>query len=551
MRRLIVFGSILLPMLVVVADAAFDRWQGPRFRAEWAGPAPEERRTVVGAQVEPAPVVRILDEAGMPLEGAPVRWEVSAGTAGPERSVTDSTGTATVRWVLGEEPGTQWLRAIGPRGAETRLEVVARVGSPAALVPAGIEVGDSSRLRVAVRVTDRFGNPVPTALVGWSLRSVDSAVVLDSSRTDSEGVAVVVWSVTPEPGDSARATLANDSTVSLVLGLAVPPDSVAPAVPAMQDSLPPALAPDSAPGGDRVPGPVMVWAQRMSGTPPARQGHSFVWDPASRVGWVFGGRGRSDRNDLWSWGSGGWEEAAAESDGPRPSPRRDHSAAPDGRRGFLLFGGRGEAGVLGDTWHWDGAAWSPVSTSGAPSERFGHAMAWDPGRSRVVLFGGQGPSDELLDDTWEWDGTRWRARNPGNGPAARVGHAVAFDAARGRMVLFGGLTGTGPAGDTWEWDGEVWREVTPDRSPPGRTGHVLVYDQDRQRVVLFGGQGTQGLLGDTWEWDGQRWVAVRVEETPSGRRSGGAIYDVRRGRLILYGGRGNRVHSDTWEYRLP
>jgi len=119
------------------------------------------------------------------------------------------------------------------------------------------------------------------------------------------------------------------------------------------------------------------------------------------------------------------------------------------------------------------------------------------------------------------------------------------------MVLFGGLTGTGPAGDTWEWDGEVWREVTPDRSPPGRTGHVLVYDQDRQRVVLFGGQGTQGLLGDTWEWDGQRWVAVRVEETPSGRRSGGAIYDVRRGRLILYGGRGNRVHSDTWEYRLP
>jgi hypothetical protein len=58
--------------------------------------------------------------------------------------------------------------------------------------------------------------------------------------------------------------------------------------------------------------------------------------------------------------------------------------------------------------------------------------------------------------TWEWDGAHWTARQD-IGVSARFGHAMAFDTVRQRVVLFGGLAQpdnadpAGPAkGDTWE-----------------------------------------------------------------------------------------------------
>jgi hypothetical protein len=42
-----------------------------------------------------------------------------------------------------------------------------------------------------------------------------------------------------------------------------------------------------------------------------------------------------------------------------------------------------------------------------PSPRYGHAMAYEAARQRVVLFGGSGGSSALLNDTWGWDGVAW------------------------------------------------------------------------------------------------------------------------------------------------
>ena len=54
-------------------------------------------------------------------------------------------------------------------------------------------------------------------------------------------------------------------------------------------------------------------------------------------------------------------------------------------------------------------------------------------------------------DTWEWDGTAWTQRSPASAPSPQQGHAMAYDAARGRVVLFGGHDSF-RRGDTWEWD---------------------------------------------------------------------------------------------------
>ena len=79
-------------------------------------------------------------------------------------------------------------------------------------------------------------------------------------------------------------------------------------------------------------------------------------------------------------------------------------------------------------------------------------MAYDMARARVVLFGGSlvggGPTGGASMDTWEWTGVSWIHRPVGIAPPARFGHAMAYDWARGRVVVFGGNTGSTQLDDT-------------------------------------------------------------------------------------------------------
>jgi hypothetical protein len=64
-------------------------------------------------------------------------------------------------------------------------------------------------------------------------------------------------------------------------------------------------------------------------------------------------------------------------------------------------------------------------------------MAYDTGRQRVVLFGGQTETGRTA-DTWEWDGARWIAAPVFSPPAPRSAAAMCADSARGALVVFGG-----------------------------------------------------------------------------------------------------------------
>jgi len=181
-----------------------------------------------------------------------------------------------------------------------------------------------------------------------------------------------------------------------------------------------------------------------------------------------------------------------------------------------------------------------------PAPRFGHAMAFDTGRGRVVLFGGDSLRSRLFNDTWEWNGENW-TQMADIGPSPRREHAVAYDAARRRVVLFGGASGGGPAGDTWEWDGGDWTQVE-DSGPAPRSGHAVAFDGARNRVVLFGGESASGQLRDTWEWDGTEWT--QQEDTgPSPRRAHAMAFDASRRRVALFGGFSSGLGiGDTWEW---
>lgn len=92
----------------------------------------------------------------------------------------------------------------------------------------------------------------------------------------------------------------------------------------------------------------------------------------------------------------------------------------------------------------------------------------------TVLFGGLDPTGhppKLSRLTWQWDGQHWVSRQD-MGPAARWGHAIAFDEERGKIVLFGGLSVVpdavdaehGVLGDTWE------------TSPPPPPANMTTFD---------------------------------------------------------------------------
>ncbi len=178
---------------------------------------------------------------------------------------------------------------------------------------------------------------------------------------------------------------------------------------------------------------------------------------------------------------------------------------------------------------------------GLPPARIEHALAYDPRRQRVVLFGGSRlvappvplplplPVYEASSDTWEWDGRHWRRAaidGASDSPAARREHALGFDEVAGRVVLFGGRGEGGNAfGDTWSWDGVSWRRLASapaasacsagqQPAPAPRFGHALAFHPGRGRLLLVGGLSGGGArsapvpLGDSWEWDGARWLPL-------------------------------------------
>lgn len=233
---------------------------------------------------------------------------------------------------------------------------------------------------------------------------------------------------------------------------------------------------------------------------------------------LFGGSTFSNpngfSNQTWLWDGTNWEQKFAENS---PSPREGHAMAPDPlRREILLFGGYTSSNFVADTWIWDGTNWEQKFPATRPSDRAGHALAYDAGSHRdVVLFGGANPgTGPFLNDTWVWDGTNWDQRFPQTSPSGRVYHAMASSDGGEGVVLFGGGFPT-YLNDTWVWGGKNWEQKFPTTSPSPRAGHAMTLDKAHRVVVLFGGVNQVGTyLNDTWAWDGREWEQKFPKNNP-------------------------------------
>jgi N-acetylneuraminic acid mutarotase len=279
---------------------------------------------------------------------------------------------------------------------------------------------------------------------------------------------------------------------------------------------------------------------------------------------LFGGYAAAGAalDDTWAWDGANWTEIV-------PHGSREPGSAPGMRWGawhavlggklFAFGGSPATSAYLDDTWSFDGAAWSPVATTGSiPSPRI-YAAAGTIGGA-ALLVGGDGSGVPWSTDMWSLDGA-WKqipstvpgvpANNGGYGLPFQVGASIG-----GRFVLFGGTATSGAVGDTWSFDGTTWTKLAA-QGPSGRYGATVSTLGDGGggsgsggRIVLFGGSsdwlGMQ-TLGDTWIFDGTSWIQFGGIGPRPRTDAAAAELD---GQVLLFGGldgSGNPL-DDTWTF---
>jgi len=189
----------------------------------------------------------------------------------------------------------------------------------------------------------------------------------------------------------------------------------------------------------------------------------------------------------------------------------------------------------------DATPWERVApAAGGPPARHHHALCYDAAREVVVLFGGTTDGwQTFYDDLWLWDGASWHEvprREPW--PPPLFGHGMAYDPLRDRVVVFGALR-EGHRDICWEWDGARWHEATASPRPAPRAFHRMLWDPHREAVVLFGGDASREDMrrrNDLWTWDGRAWRVETALKAPPGRHGFGFAYDPERRVLVVYGG---------------
>lgn len=276
--------------------------------------------------------------------------------------------------------------------------------------------------------------------------------------------------------------------------------------------------------------------------PAGRMGMAGALDASRGTVVMFGGyTGVSTGSvaETWEW-DGSWRRVTTS---VSPPPTVDAVMAYDHVLGrVILVGGSVNGVATAQVWTWNGAAWRQLASGPV---RTLHSGAYDAKRKRVVVFGGFAPDPTAgvkpTNETWEFDGSKpdgqqW-SKSPAQGPSARLAPAMAYDPKRGVVVLFGGMENN-PINkrldDVWEYDGTTWTQRTPSNGPPALWRASLAWDPAQQKLVLFGGFDSNGAVDGMWTWDGSQWASVPA--TPPAARGAALFSEDGRGRLLVYGG---------------
>jgi N-acetylneuraminic acid mutarotase len=193
--------------------------------------------------------------------------------------------------------------------------------------------------------------------------------------------------------------------------------------------------------------------------PPVRSLHTMFYDSGTKKVILFGGWNGAVLGDLWAYdpAANTWKELHPSR--AQPPARSGHSMVYDSDTGkAILFGGMGEGDVLlNDTWVYTPKAntWNQIKPAGdLPPARGAASMVYDLGTGTVILFGGglKGVDGGDFNDVWSYDpaANSWTELNPGNGaPSVRWGSSIIYYPASDKVIVFGGMGNFTYYDETW------------------------------------------------------------------------------------------------------
>ncbi|HEY8143465.1 MAG TPA: kelch repeat-containing protein [Kofleriaceae bacterium] len=292
-----------------------------------------------------------------------------------------------------------------------------------------------------------------------------------------------------------------------------------------------------------------TWVNRDGDNlPPPLFGPHLTYDSSNGQVLSYGGSTTTDNSGaqsiLMAWDGSEWSTLC---DDCPPGARVFHGFTFDTRRGVaVLYGGIDELGQLhDDLWEWDGDAWTTLAPGGDPPGGRSHFwMAYDEGRARVVLFGGNTGAAET-NEIFEYDGAEWYPIGVVAGPTPRSeqGGPAAYDPISGRVLVYGsGVMDD----DLWAWDGGQWSRLCQVCTGVPRSGAMLEVDPARERILIVGGYDPEVQVAGTWELlpDGTPSCA---SAQPSQRDTAGMARDAARDVIVLYGGNGTGCGANCSE----
>jgi len=285
----------------------------------------------------------------------------------------------------------------------------------------------------------------------------------------------------------------------------------------------------------------------------ARYGHSAVWTGSEMIIWGGNDRGHYPGPAVVSSGrrydpaTDTWITTPISTTGA-PSTRIEHTAVWTGSE-MIIWGGTSGTGYSdsynsrGNGARYDPATdtWSAISTTNAPSGRYGHNAVWTG--SEMIIYGGYGIGYYNNGARYNPATDTWSAISSSGGGFGRYASAVWTGS---EMIIWGGYDNenneyinTGarydPATDTWT---EMSSTNKPNdaNAPSGRYGHTAVWTGSE--MIIWGGRDNSSARNDNRSYDpgDDNWVRYEVEgDMLSARFDHSAVWTG--SEMIIWGGR--------------
>lgn len=197
-------------------------------------------------------------------------------------------------------------------------------------------------------------------------------------------------------------------------------------------------------------------------------------------------------------------------------------------------------------------AWRGLGITLRPQPRSQTGFDLDAASNTIWMFGGLNETSQFYHtDLWGYRNGQWFPAS--SGPAVECDNPLtAFDTDRNRLVV--NCRGT----ETYEWDGSTWQSFTNlDKEPQARQFAGMVYDPVLKKTVLYGGYNSNNYRNDTWTWSGTAWTEVKPskDKRPPHRGQMTMWYDPLMKKVVLYGGIGRGSvnehvtrYSDMWAF---